>query len=400
MKTRSSIRTDVNNLYRRKVNSWLTAHVKDKQDPPKEFPLALFLGGPTNDDELVEDKDAFLRFCKSWHEPLIAGHVEYVQKTFKGLGTVEVPFQLIFDRPREVAKWAGNLIEYNSAIERLDVIAKELPNLIDSALNVISSISNLEVNDFERFVEVCKWLLDHKQSNSLIRSIPVRGVDTRWFEINRHLLIDFLRDSLELSPVRKDLIQLGLIPPPRLISLRILDHVLRGKVGGMSYLASSKADLEKLNLKPHRVIFMDNIPTALSIPDMPGTVIVLATNETLTEACSISWIANARCQYFGSIELNSFARLHNLRLYLPGIESVLMDEKTLLDNRDLWTFDDVGTFSGQLNALNEKEALFYKSLLLGNYGQGVKLDQERLPLDIVLKALGAKELDTPPESLT
>ena len=250
MKTRSSIRTDVNNLYRRKVNSWLTAHVKDKQDPPKEFPLALFLGGPTNDDELVEDKDAFLRFCKSWHEPLIAGHVEYVQKTFKGLGTVEVPFQLIFDRPREVAKWAGNLIEYNSAIERLDVIAKELPNLIDSALNVISSISNLEVNDFERFVEVCKWLLDHKQSNSLIRSIPVRGVDTRWFEINRHLLIDFLRDSLELSPVRKDLIQLGLIPPPRLISLRILDHVLRGKVGGMSYLASSKADLEKLNLKP------------------------------------------------------------------------------------------------------------------------------------------------------
>lgn len=390
MKNRSSIRTEINLFYRNKVNGWLTSHVKEKKDPPADFPVSLYLGAPTLDEEVKKNKDAFLRFCKDWQEPLIAGHVDFLEKSYDGIGTVQVPIHLVFDKPSEVATWAGNLVEYNSAVERLDVIAKELPELVDSALSVISSISNLEASDFYRFTLVCKWLLENRKSHALIRSIPVRGVDTRWFEINRHLLLDFLREKLDLNPVRKDLLQLGLIPPPSLVTLRVLDHVLRGRAGGMSYFSTTCADLEKLNLKPIRVIFMDNVPTVLSLPDMPGTVIIITPVTGLEESCKVSWVANARCQYFGSIDLNSFAKLHNLRLFLPKIESVLMDEETFFAHRDLWTYDDVGTFSGYLGALNEREAWFYRALVDGSYGFGVRLSQERLPLDCVFKALGIK----------
>ncbi len=392
MKTRSSIRTDINALYRRKLVSWLTARCKEEQDPPKEFPVAIYLEAPLEEKDIIGNESQFDNFCKSWKQPLLAGRVEFITKEFAKLGKVEIPVQLLFNTPEEAAKWAGNLIEYQTAVKRLDVIKNELPQLLDSALNVISSISNLTGVDFTRFVAVCKWLVEHKNSSSLIRAISVRGVDTRWFEINRHLIIDFLRPIFNLSPLRKDLIQLGLLPPPRLITIRILDHALRVKVGGLSILASNKEELEKLSLKPLRVIFIDDPGTVMMIPEMPGTVLVLAQNDSHTEAGQISWIANAKCQYLGSISLNSFARLHNLRLYLPGIESLLMNEETLLDNKDLLTYDDVGTFSGALNALNQEESWFYEALLSGSYGRHVRLDLERLPLDAVFQAVGVKDL--------
>ncbi len=393
MKNRSSIRTEINNFYRLKVISWLTSHIKEHKDLPEEFPVSLYLGAPEDEKEVVKNKDAFLRFCKDWQQTLIAGHVEFAEKNYPGIGSMQVPQHLVFDKPSEVATWAGNLVEYNSALERLDVIEREIPELIDSALTVVSSISNLEIGDFYRFIAVCKWLLENRDSHVLIRQIPVRGVDTRWFEINRHLLLDFLRDKLELSPVRKDLLQLGLVPPPQLLSFVILDHVLRGKVGGVKYLAASTDDLEKMSLKPHRVIFMDNVSTALSIPDMAGTIIVFTPRYNLEVLSKISWIANAKCQYCGSIDLNSFATLHNLRLYLPNIESLMMDEATFFANQDLWTFDDMGTFSGVLTCLNEREALFYRSLVEGVYGHRARLDQERLPLPDLFQALGAKVND-------
>lgn len=391
MKNRSIIRSEINNYYRAKVISWLASHVKDKRDVPEDFPTHLYLGAPTKDEDVLESKDAFLSFCKEWSAPLPAGHIEFIDKTYPDIGTVKVPIHLVFDTPEELATWAGHLVEYHSSVRCLDLIAHEMPELIDSALNVISSLANLAWIDFERMVAVCKWFCENRNSRLLTRQIPIRGIDTRWFEIHTPLLLDFLRDYLELNPYRKDLLQLGLVPPPALIRLVIFDAELRAKVGGLKILAASISELNELNLRPERIVFMDNLPTAVALPDINGTIGIITPFHHVRETCRINWVAQAHCQYLGSVDLRSFAVLHNLRLYLPNIESVLMDEQTLLSNQDLWTNDDVSGFDSAPVALNQAESHLYGCLIDGVYGDHVRLDLERLPLALIATALGADD---------
>ena len=391
MKNRSIIRSEINNYYRAKVISWLASHVKDKRDVPEDFPTHLYLGAPTKDEDVLESKDAFLSFNKEWSAPLPAGHIEFIDKTYPDIGTVKVPIHLVFDTPEELATWAGHLVEYHSSVRCLDLIAHEMPELIDSALNVISSLANLAWIDFERMVAVCKWFCENRNSRLLTRQIPIRGIDTRWFEIHTPLLLDFLRDYLELNPYRKDLLQLGLVPPPALIRLVIFDAELRAKVGGLKIVAASISELNELNLRPERIVFMDNLPTAVALPDIKGTIGIITPFHHVRETCRINWVAQAHCQYLGSVDLRSFAVLHNLRLYLPNIESVLMDEQTLLSNQDLWTNDDVSGFDSAPVALNQAESHLYGCLIDGVYGDHVRLDLERLPLALIATALGADD---------
>lgn len=74
------------------------------------------------------------------------------------------------------------MVEFHSAQKRLQTVKKTLPELLDSAVENIHALTTLEDHDFERFLLVCKWLCAHKDSSAMIRQIPVRGVDTLWFE--------------------------------------------------------------------------------------------------------------------------------------------------------------------------------------------------------------------------
>lgn len=395
MKNRSIIRSEINNYYRAKVITWLASHVKDKREVPEDFPTHLYLGAPAKDEEILGNQKAFLSFCQEWQSNLPAGHIDFIEKDIEGIGTVKVPVHLVFDTPDELATWAGHLVEYHSAIKCLELISQKIPNLLDSALNVINQLANLPWIDFERLVAVSKWFCEHRNSEFLIRQLPIRGVDTNWFEAHSQLLIDFLRDYLELSPYRKDLYQLGLIPPPALVRVVVLDKDLRAKLGGLKLFATSIRELEQLPINPARVVFIDNLSTAVSLPDIQGTITIITPLNNIRETSRIPWVMTAHCQYLGSIDLKSFAILHNLRLYLPNIESILMDEHTLLSNQDLWTHDDSSCFDSAPVALHQDESLLYRCLADGVYGDRVRLDFERLPLSLIANALGSSSDFTP-----
>lgn len=392
MKNRSIIRSEINHYYRAKVISWLASHVKDKREVPEDFPTHLYLGAPANEEDVLNNKDAFLSFCNEWSNNLPAGHVEFVDRTYDEIGTVKVPIHLVFETPDELATWAGHKVEYHSAIRCLSLILQEIPELIDSALNVINSLANIDWIDFERMVAVSKWFCSHRDNNiCLTRQIPIRGVDTHWFEVHSPLLLDFLRDYLELNPYRKDLLQLGIVPPPALVRIVIFDDELKNKIGGMKFFACSLDEMPSLNLRPDRIVFMDNIATAVALPSIKGTMAIITPLSHIRDVCQVEWVTHSQCQYLGSIDLRSFAILHNLRLYLPNIESILMDEQTLLSNQDLWTCNDNYRAECAPIALNQSETHLYRCLLDGVYGNNIRLELERLPLALIATALGSED---------
>lgn len=395
MKNYNTIRTEVNALYCSKIISWFSEMVKENRKAPQSFPLRIYLDAPVKPEDVLNNKEEFLAFCKEWSQNLKAGHIDALEKDIKGLGKIKVPIHIVFDSPEDLAMWSGHIVEYQSSMQRLHIIANKLPDLLDSALNLISAISNLQESDFIRFLEVCEWILANHETPSFIRKVNIKGVDTKWFEAYRKLIIDFLRDKLHLSPIRKDLRQLGFMPPPLLVRMVVLDHVLRSKTGGVRYLGVSIQELENLPLKPHRIIFLDSLETALSMPDIPGCIVMLTPYNMFHDVCSISWVANAKCIYIGNIDIRSFISLHNLRVYLPKIDSAMMDEDTFLKYQDIWSYDDIMPFEGALSVdtLTLSEAHMYRTLIEGQFGDRVRLVQEKIPMSDILEALNVKEVE-------
>lgn len=393
MKDIRTVRMEVDSYYRANIEKWFKELISQKKEVPEGFPIHLYLDAPQNEGSVAENKDQFLAFCRQWDNTLPAGHVVYVEKNFKDQGPVKIPVNLVFNNVEEIAKWSGHLIEYRCAEERLKILNEQIPELLDDALKVVTYISNIEPNDFKCLIGVCKWLLDnYETAPHFIREIPVRGADLKWFEINRPLLIDLLQDKLNLNPARKDLLQFGLIPPPQLIRIYILDHVLKGRVGGMTVVASTANELNKLNIKPIKVIFMESIATAMTLPEIPGTVVVVPPSGSLSDLAKVSWIVNAQCSFVASIELRSFILLHNLRVYLPNTKNLTLNEQVLFANRDLWTFDDNEEHDLIPSNLTMDESKLCFALRNGYFGNGARLDVDRIPLDDIIGLIAPKTI--------
>ena len=392
MKTRNSIRQEINNLYKNNVIVWLSNIIKNQT--PFEA-VRIYLGAPTTDEAVVANKDEFKRFCQDWRNELTAGKVDFIEKTYPDIGTIEVPIHLVFENIDEIASWAGHLVEFHTAENRLLALQKELPDLIDSGIDNIHYLTSLDDVDFVRFLQVCKWLTKHKNSGALIRQIPVRGVDTVWFEAHRYLILAFLRNYLDLNPLRKDLLQLGLVPPPQTVRVIMLDNVLRSKVGGMRDLALTVKDLAKLDIKPRKVYFFDDLSTALSLPDIPGVVaIVLPSN--LSDICKISWIAHSQVSYVSGIDMRAFALINNIRVHLPNTVAPLLNKNVFLSLRDVMSFDDIELEDLNLNmALTVEESTLYNLLVLGTLGRRARIPQERIPLDVIFNLLDLQTEHSP-----
>ncbi len=392
VKSRNSIRNEINNIYNSKITLWLTEHVKNNKEI-QGFPIRIYLGAPAREEEIASDKELFLAFCDDWHRELAAGKVDFIEKEFRSIGKLEVPVHLVFEKPEEIVAWCGHLVEYRTALKRLDIVAERIPSLVDSALENISSLTSLEDLDFKRFVEVCRWLLKHPASGSMIRQMNLRGVDSAWFEEHRGLLLQFLRSYLKLNPLRKDLRQLGLVPPPQLVRAVVLDPALRKKLGGLRYLAFTAAEAQTLELKSSKVIFMEDLTSALSLPDIPGTVAVILPNGSLKQLCSSEWIAQSQCVFLGSVGFGALVRLNNIRVYLPKTQSRLLTEDFFMENEDLWSADHLTSSQVPVETpllLTADEKLLYNLFVDRIVRQlSVNIPQERVPFDVLCLAAGA-----------
>jgi hypothetical protein len=95
------------------------------------------------------------------------------------------------------------------------------------------------------------------------------------------------------------------------------------------------------------------------------------------QMCLFPWLAEARCFYWGDIDTHGYAILSQARAVLPALTSRLMDEETLIENRELWSNEDAPTMQILPN-LDASESRVYEGLRHKLWGTSVRLEQERL----------------------
>ncbi len=242
-------------------------------------------------------------------------------------------------------------------------------------------ILGLDDEAFTTLIDVVDWLRARPVGRLRPRQLPIRGVDSKWFEAHRSLVTALLTTAG--SPAALDVLD-----AEARIRMRILDEHLAPH--GLTDITAGVSDLDALDLSPEVVFVFENLESVLAMPAWPGAVVIHGSGYAVDAVARLGWVASTRVIYWGDLDSHGFAILARLRAHLPAAASALMDETTLLDHRDLWV-SEPRPHTGRLSGLNGTEV---RALARIRAEGDVRLEQERIPWATALASL-AEAVDRP-----
>lgn len=348
-----------------------------------EWPLEIKLRSPAAED-FVDRTESVAAWLDVWHRWTPEAEVFWEEKTWRRAGRHRIPARIEIAGPERAAALVDRLDFWNrstSLVDRMRRKWSERAEAIAEATAVnIDALVAMDESDLDRLERMVAWLATNPDSGLYIRQVPVRGVDTKWLERNKELVSLLLAAVSETSEGHSGTSSFGLKRPPKLVRIRLLDPVLRAELHGIGDLALPVEQAARLDLPISTVVIVENLQTGLSLDDLSGGLAILGRGYGVEPLEALPWISSARCLYWGDLDTHGFAILNRARSYIPHLESVLMDERTLLDHRDLWSFEEKQHPGTSLDRLGAEEARLFSDLRNNRWGIGVRMEQERLAL--------------------
>jgi hypothetical protein len=373
---------DIRNLltkrFHNKHKDWLLACADSAVDEKGEhlWPLTFNLGIPTEQNTLRQPEGvrAWVSAWQSWQG---SGTLVWRKRHWRTLGIQDVPHKLILDSPLAAVSWIGETERWLRAVSRYQILIERWPALTETLPKHFNILADYSHSDFSRLIDMTSWICAHPNSNLYPRQIPLAGVHSKWFEAHSVPVMDLIA-SIQGPFANKDIYwQCGLKQLPQLICLSILDAKLREKFGGLRNISSPLEEISNLKLRPDCVFIVENLQSGLAFEDLPGTLVIMGLGYGVNILKQIPWLRRAHCFYWGDIDTHGFAILNLAKESIPSLESVLMDESTLLDHRELWVEEKKPT-TATLPLLNDTEQELYQALISRKWGQQIRLEQERI----------------------
>jgi len=350
---------------------------------PLQFPLGL-----PSEDEALRHGEAVRRWMRAWQNWNGPGEIDWVERRWHIVGTHCLPARVRFADPQIACEMLGTSDAWTKARQRLARIADRWPSLQDAAARNWPVLAEWEDAEFERLIGLLDWLQAHPGSGLYPRQLSVPGVDGKWLERHRRVLVDWLGALQGAKPGERDLSRLaGLRSLPARLRLRVLDPALRGRLGGLGDIEAPVQEVAALQLPAQRIFIVENLQTGLAFGDLPGAVVFMQQGYAVDVFAAVPWLAECPVHYWGDIDTHGLAILDRLRRHVPHARSLLMDEATLLAHRELWGHEARPAQAAELPCLTLEEAALYRDLRRGRFGAGVRLEQERIPWPFVLDRL-------------
>lgn len=353
------------------------------------------LGAPTQNDAAADPEAvrAWAAAWSTWESSQQPGAVTWETRQWPRLGTQKLPASLVISSLDEVAVLAEQAGRWQRASARHQLLSKMCVWLLGrpAPQRLFDALADFGKADFERLLSLMSWLSEHPASGMQLRQLPIVGLDTKWVEQRRGLIIDLLqcRPSQSGDEPGRDLhALLGLAKQPTRIRLRMLGDDLRHQVGGLCDIEAPVEELAALPIAPRLAFVVENLESGLALPAVTGAVALLKLGHAVSLLRLLPWLRASRVIVWGDIDTHGFAILDRVRAGLPQAESILMDLNTLLSHRDLWVEEPRPYDGPVLERLREPERKVFDGLSQGSWGVRVRLEQERLPWPLVLSTLG------------
>jgi hypothetical protein len=372
LKFPEDVRDILTKRYQNKHCEWLGNLVQN------QWPIEISLGLPTESKAIrqTEKVRSWLTAWQSWHGH---GSLIWCERRWQVLGLQRLPDKLCLQKPEEVALWLGELKNWQKAQARYQNLITLWPTLALLLPRYFDVLANYNEIDFQCLLQTLKWLNTNPNSNLYLRQLPIPGIDSKWLENRKKILLDLITAIQQDTKHNQDFFKrCGLKTLPYLIRLRVLDPKLRQQLGGLSDITTPWEELADLQLSIARIFIVENLQTGLAFSDMPNSAVFMGLGYNVEILARIPWIHNAQCIYWGDIDTHGFAILNRARSALPILQSVLMDEETLGRHKELWVKENKPHAAVNLELLTTAEQDLYQGLKQQRWGQNVRLEQERI----------------------
>ncbi|MCG5529669.1 DUF3322 domain-containing protein [Halorhodospira halochloris] len=238
--------------------------------------------------------------------------------------------------------------------------------------------------EWEQLLAVLDYFRANPRPGLYLRQLDIPGVDTKFIEARRKLLIELLDCVLPESAInhqaagaRRFAERYGLAQEPAQVRLRLLDDTCA--IAGLSDLTLIAEEFRRLDPDVDTVFITENKVNGLAFPAHPRALVIFGLGYGLERLAEVPWLMRTRVLYWGDIDTHGFAILDRLRRSLPHAESLLMDRATLEAHRSLWTSEPAEhRFGGELERLSPAEAALFADLCADSLGERVRLEQERI----------------------
>ncbi|MCL2810000.1 MAG: DUF2220 family protein [Treponema sp.] len=380
---------DIRELLKRKFKNnhkeWLKASVSGFAE--SELPFEINIDIPKEQDALRQPENARL-WISEWKNWRGSGSLVWSERRWRSLGTQTVPRKLLLTSYDDVVSWIGETARWTRAVDRFKSLVQRWSVLNEILPKYFNVLADYDETDFLRLCDILSWIEKNPNSNLYIRQIPVAGIDSKWLESRKNLFSELVAAIFGNNSKASDFYKYcGLKPLPQLIRMRILDSNLRKSFAGLGDITAPLEELLTLEITPSYVFIVENIQTGLAFEDMTDSIVIMGLGYGVDVLGKIPWLRKTRCIYWGDIDTHGFAILNQGRTYLPGMESILMDEFTLFYHQRLWVEEKDQNTSAELPLLTDAEQKVFQSLKSNVWGQNIRLEQERICWDVAREVL-------------
>lgn len=354
------------------------------------WPLCVALGVPTERD-VAQDPTVVRGWVDAWAAWSGVGELIWEERQWGRLGKQRLPARMVLATPAQVADAVRQGGRWKTATQRYERFAGMWPLLgTTTALSRNSDVlADYADDDFERLFLLLSWFDANPASGNYLRQLPVEGLDTKWVEKRRGLVVDLLSAIWGVQGEREFYSLCGLRRPEHRIRVKVLCPELRRSVGGLRDIEAPIEELATLTLAPRAAVIVENLETGIALPDRPGCIAFMKLGNAVNVLSALPWLRDVPAIYWGDIDTHGFAILNRARAVMPALRSILMDEATLHSHRALWGQEPTLHPDVALPHLTESERLVYAGLRSNTWGQQVRMEQERVAWLWALESLDA-----------
>lgn len=410
----------------------------------RPFPLKVRLCPPTS-SEIRSDLASYERFLRDWGRFPLQGLLRRRDIAYaRSLPGTGVPSELVAENWGEFLDLLGcadrnarkTAEEYAARLERIGMLCGVSPAQPSREARIRNGVWELAPGEFDRLCLVLPQLSRGMGGGkSYLRSLPVKGVDTKFIEKHRDLIMALLRlrdqgagipggalgesvegggsasgsgmqgradggggpgdDGFGSSPEDGALEDyLGVLTKPAgFVLVRALDPDLQPALGGFRILRVPSDELLNCPLPGQDLIVVENEQTGFALPQIRDAVAVFGAGKNLSWAAA-SWIRQRRrVAYWGDDDSWGFGMLADFRR-LSGLSpeqcpSLLMDPATLELHPDMMVPEPASARTDAAFLTPAEREALDRLLHWGPGRSPGRLEQERIRQDLVISALAA-----------
>ena len=355
------------------------------------FPRRLSLKGPSS-GEMSEQFDT----VRKWIAGLCAlSHYRIELREFRHrvLGTNQVPAAVWVDSLDDALAILGKRAEASRFSDLVSQTRARRAVLLDwLAANPHKALALADV--WGRLLDVVDWFEAHPRPNVYLRQVDIPGVDSKFIEAHRGVLmqwLDLVLPALAIDPSTVGVAgfarRYGFREKPERVRLRALDPAQAPFSGaGDADLTLDASTFAGLQPGVARVFITENEVNFLTFPPVADSLLIFGAGYGFDILAQARWLGQCEVYYWGDIDTHGFAILDQLRARLPHARSLLMDRATLLEFEAHWGAEERPTLR-DLQRLDADERALYDELRDNRIRPNLRLEQERIGFGWVKRAV-------------